>query len=75
MKKENIRNKLFKSIKNKHLLKQEEQTIINIVLNGRIRILPTKYGMLDFNNITYLRLHNHYLNYSKKVSCYRIRIN
>jgi lipopolysaccharide biosynthesis glycosyltransferase len=72
MKKENITYKFFKFIKKyKHLLKQEDQTIINIVLNGRIGILPPIYGMWDFNNITYLRLHNHYLNYSKNVSYYK----
>ena len=72
MKKENITYKFFKFMeKYKNLLKQEDQTIINIVLNGRIGILPPKYGMWDFNNITYLRLHNHYLNYSKKKSCYK----
>ena len=72
MKKENITNKFFQFIKNyQHLLKQEDQTIINIVLNGRIGFLPPIYGMWDFNNITYLRLHNHYNNYSKKVRCYK----
>ena len=72
MKKENITSKFFYFIKNnKHLLRQEDQTIINIVLNGRIGILPPKYGIWDFNNITELRLHNHYNNYSKKVKCYK----
>ena len=72
MKKENITCKFFDFIKNnKHLLRQEDQTIINIVLNGRIGILPPKYGIWDFNNITELRLHNHYNNYSKNVKCYK----
>ena len=72
MKKENITYKYFQFIKNyKHLLKQEDQTIINIVLNGRIGFLPPKYGIWDFNNITYLRLHNHYNNYSIKLRCYK----
>ena len=72
MKKENITKKFFEFMKNnKDLLKQEDQTIINIVLNGRIGILPPKFGIWDFNNITYLRLHNHYLNYTKNVSCYK----
>ena len=72
MKKENITYKFFDFIKkNNHLLKQEDQTVINIVLNGRIGILAPKFGMWDFNNITYLRLHNHYKNYSKNVRCYK----
>ena len=72
MKKENITYKFFNFMKkSNNLLKQEDQTIINIVLNERIGILPPKYGMWDFKNITLLRLHNNYGNYSKKVSCYK----
>lgn len=57
--------------KHKNNLKQEDQTVINIVLNGKIGFLPPKYGIWDYNNITLLKLHNHYLNYSKNVSCYK----
>ena len=72
MKKEKLSNKFLKFMKeNKNSLKQEDQTVLNIVLHGKIGILPPKFGMWDFDNITYLRLHNHYLNYSKNVSCYK----
>ena len=72
MKKENLSNKFLKFMKeNKNSLKQEDQTVLNIVLHGKIGILPPKFGMWDFDNITYLRLHNHYLNYSKNASCYK----
>lgn len=58
----------IKKYKNK--LKQEDQTVINIVLNGKIGFLPPKFGIWDYYNITLLKLHNHYLNYSKNVNCY-----
>jgi hypothetical protein len=45
--------------------------IINIVLNGKIGFLPPKFGIWDFENITVLRLHNYYLNFSKNISCYK----
>lgn len=57
--------------KYKKNLKQEDQTVINIVLNGKIGFLPPKYGIWDYNNLTLLRLHNHYFNYSRNVKCYK----
>ena len=46
--------------KNKKLLTQKDQTIINIVLNKRIGFLPPKFGIWDFSNKKNLIFHNHY---------------
>ena len=72
IRKEFITEQFFSFIKKyKNNLKQEDQTVINIVLNGKIGFLPPKYGIWDYNNITLLKLHNHYLNYSRNVNCYK----
>ena len=71
MKTENITYKFFEFInKNKKLLIQHDQTVINIVLNGKIGLLPPKYGIWSFSNITELLLHNYYNNYSINLKCY-----
>lgn len=72
IRKEFITQRFLEFIKKyKNYLKQEDQTVINIVLNGKIGFLPPKYGIWDYNNITLLKLHNHYLNYSRNVNCYK----
>ena len=49
MRKENIIQKFLEFIdKNKNNLIQEDQTVINIVLHGRIGLLPPKFGIWDF---------------------------
>ena len=46
MRKENISQKFFDFInKNRKYLIQEDQTVINIVLKGRIGLLPPKFGI------------------------------
>ena len=57
-------------IKNRKYLIQEDQTIINIVLDKRIGILPPKYGIWSFSNISVLLKHNNYKNYSLGLKCY-----
>lgn len=71
MKKENITFKFFQFIqKNQKFLIQEDQTVINIVLHERIGILPPKYGLWSFSNISDLLFHNHFQNYFKDLKCY-----
>ena len=49
MRSENITHKFFDFIdNNKNKLSQEDQTVINIVLNGRIGLLPPKFGIWNF---------------------------
>ena len=71
MKNENITYKFFEfMINNRKYLIQEDQTIINIVLHERLGILPPKYGMWSFSNISDLLKHNNYNNYSLGLKCY-----
>ena len=71
MKNENITYKFFEFIKkNRKLLKQKDQTVINIVLHGRIGILPAKYGLWSYSNKSDLLFHNNYENYSNNLKCY-----
>ena len=71
MRKENITYKFMEFIqKNRNLLIQEDQTVINIVLHERIGILPPKYGLWSYSNIEDLLLHNHFQNYFKDLKCY-----
>ena len=75
IRKESITEQFLLFIKKyKQKLKQEDQTVINIVLNGKIGFLPPKFGIWDFDNITVLRLHNYYLNFSRNISCYEDNI-
>ena len=61
MRKENISKKFFKFIDdNKKNLEQEDQTVINIVLHGRIDLLPPKFGMWNFVNRDDVIKHNNY---------------
>ena len=61
MRNENISQKFFDFIdNNKNKLTQEDQTVINIVLHGRIDLLPPKYGMWNFVNREGLFKHNNY---------------
>lgn len=67
----NITDKFLKFIeKNRELLKQEDQTVLNIVLHDKISILPAKYGIWPFFNKSQLFLHNHYLKNYTKFQCY-----
>ena len=71
MRNENITYKFMDFIqKNKELLIQEDQTVINIVLHERIGILPPKYGLWSFSNTDDLLLHNRFQNYFKNLKCY-----
>jgi lipopolysaccharide biosynthesis glycosyltransferase len=71
MRKENISQKFFDFInKNKNKLTQEDQTVINIVLHGRIDFLPPKFGMWNFYNKKSLLKHNHYINKKLGIKVY-----
>ena len=71
IRKENFTEKFFNFMKvNKKLLKQEDQTVINIVLHKRVGFLPAKYGMWAFYNKTQFFFHNHYQNYTNIIQCY-----
>ena len=71
MRKENISQKFFDFIdKNKSKLTQEDQTVINIVLHGRIGLLPPKFGMWNFANRESLINHNKYGNEKLNIQAY-----
>jgi len=74
MRKENISQKFFDFInKNRKYLIQEDQTVINIVLNGRIGLLPPKFGIWDFLNKDSVLDHNHYKNKTLGIKAYSDR--
>ena len=61
IRKNNITEKFFDFIyKNREKLKQEDQTVINIVLHEKIDFLPAKFGLWTFFNKSQLFYHNHY---------------
>ena len=70
MRKENISQKFFDFINNKKRLAQKDQTIINIVLDGRIDLLPPKFGMWDFVNKEKVLNHNYYGNKQLGIQAY-----
>ena len=71
MRKEDITQKFIDFIENnKDKLIQEDQTVINIVLNGRIGFLPPKYGMWNFARKEHIINHNFYGNYSNGLKAY-----
>ena len=68
---ENISQKFFDFIeKNKNNLAQEDQTVINIVLHGRIDLLPPKFGIWDFLNKEKVLKHNYYRNKKLGIQAY-----
>jgi len=71
MRKENITQKFFEFMENnKNNLIQEDQTVINIVLHGRIGLLPPKFGMWSFLNRESVLYHNHYENKTLGIQAY-----
>jgi len=71
MREENIEPKFFEFIKNnKNNLYKDDQTIINIVLHGRIDLLPPKFGMWNFLNRGSVLKHNHYENRTLGIQAY-----
>ena len=71
IKRENISAKFFEFIDKYHnKLTQEDQTVINIVLHGRIDFLPPKYGIWNFNNKDAVLYHNNYENKNLGVKAY-----
>ena len=71
MRKENILQKFFEFInKNKKNLNQEDQTVINIVLHGRIDFLPPKFGIWNFKKKNKILSHNHYKNENLGIQAY-----
>jgi len=74
MRKENISQKFFYFINNnKKKLVQEDQTVINIVLHGRIDLLPPKFGVWNFLNKKDIMHHNHYKNKKLGIKAYNDR--
>ena len=71
IRKENIYSRFFEFIdKNQARLMQEDQTVINIVLNGRIDFLPPKYGIWNFKNKKAVLYHNKYENENLGIKAY-----
>ena len=71
LRKENMSKKFFEFIENnKDKLDQEDQTVINIVLHGRIDLLPPKYGMWNFVKKDHLISHNTYGNKKLNLKAY-----
>ena len=71
MRKENIMKKFFEFIENnKENLNQEDQTVINVVLHGRIGLLPPKFGMWNILNRGNILTHNYYYNKSLGIQAY-----
>ena len=71
IRRENISAQFFEFIdKYQDKLTQEDQTVINIVLHGRIDFLPPKYGIWNFNNKDAVLHHNNYENKNLGVKAY-----
>ena len=71
IRRENISSKFFEFIdKYQNKLTQEDQTVINIVLHGRIDFLPPKYGIWNFNNKDAVIYHNNYENKNLGIKAY-----
>ena len=51
-------------------LTQEDQTVINIVLNGKIDFLPPKFGIWNFRNKKSVLKHNQYENATLRIKAY-----
>ena len=71
MRKENISKKFFDFINNnKKMLVQNDQTVINIVLHGRIDLLPPKFGIWNFSKRGKVLKYNHYNNKTLGIQAY-----
>ena len=71
MRRENISQKFFDFIDNNiDKLTQEDQTVINIVLHGRIGFLPPKFGIWNFVNKEAVLRHNNYGNENLGIKAY-----
>ena len=71
IRKENYTTKFFEFMdKNQDKLTQEDQTIINIVLHGRIGFLPPKFGIWNFVNKEAVLRHNNYGNDNLGIKAY-----
>ena len=71
IRKENISQNFFDFINNnKNKLRQEDQTVINIVLHGRIGLLPPKFGIWNFSKRGKVLKYNHYNNKTLGIQAY-----
>ena len=71
IRKENFTSKFFEFMdKNQDKLTQEDQTVINIVLHGRIGFLPPKFGIWNFVNKEAVLRHNNYGNDNLGIKAY-----
>ena len=71
MRRENITQKFVEFIdKYEDKLIQEDQTIINIVLKGRIDFLPAKFGIWNFRSKISVLQHNYYGNKTLGIKAY-----
>ena len=71
MRKENITQKFFEFMdNNRKNLVQQDQTVINVVLHGRIGLLPPKFGIWNQFNRESALYHNHYKNKALGIQAY-----
>ena len=71
IRKENFTTQFFEFMdKNQDKLTQEDQTVINIVLHGRIDFLPPKFGIWNFVNKEAVLKHNNYGNDNLGIKAY-----
>ena len=71
IRKENFTARFFEFMdKNQDKLTQEDQTVINIVLHGRIGFLPPKFGIWNFVNKQAVLRHNNYGNDNLGIKAY-----
>ena len=71
IRKENITKQFLEFIdKYQNKLSQEDQTVINIVLHGRIGFLPPKFGIWNFPDRNRVISHNNYGNENLGVKAY-----
>lgn len=60
IRKENITQKFLNHINKNEFMVDYDQSLINLVINSRIGLLPPKYGIWTFKNINELKIHNIY---------------
>ena len=71
IRKENITEKFFDSMKKNKFMNQQDQSLINLVLNEKIGLLPPKYGIWAFWNIKDLLTHNKYYKNNRLFTYYK----
>ena len=71
IRKEKITQKFIEFIdKFEEKLSQEDQTVINVILHGKIDFLPPKFGIWNFRNKASVLKHNNYENKTLGIKAY-----